>query len=96
MKHMATRLSAAPKPVVDSVKFNYTSYQAVKREIWRRLRGELPKQTDLFINYLALLENIDQAQDPGIYEIYRVSVLPSGMPGSHKRIARYTKYERSS
>ncbi|MBI4170360.1 MAG: hypothetical protein HY514_01605 [Candidatus Aenigmarchaeota archaeon] len=93
---MSTRLSAASKPVVDSVKFNYTSYQAVKREIWRRLRRELPKQTDLFINYSDLLENIDQAQEPGVYNIYRVYVSPSGMPKSRKRIARYTKYETSS
>ena len=90
---MASNLSAVAKFLPESTE--YHSFQAVKRQRLSRLMGEQPTKTELFIEYLDLLRDIDRVQPSGTYDIYRVSVAPSGVPGRRKRIARYVKYERS-
>ena len=91
---MRLAYSTVPKTRTESIE--YHSFQAVKAMQVSRLLGEPPIQTVLFPDFFELIREIDRWQPTGTYKIYRVAVAPSGVPGRRKRIATYTKYEKSS
>ena len=90
---ITSHMSAMPKSWADSTE--YHSFQAVRRERLSRLMGGQPLKTELFVEYLGLLRDLDKMQPPGTYNIYRIAVAPSGIPGNRRRIAFYTKIEKS-